>query len=381
MAKTSSKTDKRVAAAKVARPKGGNKTRTKTRKQGRAKGIRGVGVRSAAWWRGLVARVQQERAKHIHLHRSFHRSYREDYLRETVTPGLLSHAMLTFKTIFSHWRTFVPLILLSVMGYILLVGLMSEDTYQQFRDAVDASEEVVAGGNVGNFAKAGLLFISTLTTGGLDTGMGETQTIFMIMLFLVIWLVTIFLLRHFLSGGQPKLRDGLYNALMPLLSTFVVFVVIFIQAIPLMLTVIAYSAAVTTDFLSTPFYALVFFIFAAVMLLLSGYLLSSSVVALVAVTAPGLYPMKALFAAADLMAGRRTRMVLRLLYLILVIILVYILVMLPVILLDMGLKSLWSWLTLPIVPFFLLLTTCFLFIYLTTYLYLYYRWLLDYQEK
>lgn len=217
---------------------------------------------------------------------------------------------------------------------------------------------------------------------GRTAGMGESQTIFMLILFLVMWLVTIFLLRHFLAGEKPRLRDGLYNALAPLLSTLLVFIVIFIQSIPIMLVIITYSAAVLTNFLATPFYALVYFIFAALMLLLSGYLLSSSIMALVAVTAPGVYPITALFAASDLMAGRRLKMVLRLIYLIFVVAMTYIITMLPIILLDLWFKGMWEWIAgWPIVPFFLLVVTCFVFMYATTYLYLYYRWLLDYKEK
>lgn len=329
----------------------------------------------------VKSKIAEKRSEHVHLHKTFRRSYREDYVRETPTPGLLSHAMLTFKTVFKYWRTFLPFIILMVILYIFGVGLMSEDFYLQFQDSIDETSAEIAGGKIGNFAKAGLLLVSTITSGGLDTGMGEVQSTFMIILFLVMWLVTIFLLRHFLAGEKLKLRDGLYNALGPLLSTLMVFVVIFIQALPLMLVIITYSAAAMTGFLNTPFYALVYFCFAALMLLLSGYLLSSSVIALVAVTSPGMYPVTALLAASDLMASRRLKFVLRLLYLLFVAVLIFVLIMLPIILLDLWLKSVWDWLAgWSIVPFCLLVTTCFVFIYATTYIYLYYRWLLDYKE-
>ncbi len=318
----------------------------------------------------------------VQPHKSFRRSYREDYTRKTQTPGLLTHAMTTFQMVFKHWKTFLPMIAVMTLMYAVLVGVLSEDVYQQFQESIDQTSQDLANGRIGNFAKAGLLLLSTVTTGGLDNGMGESQMIFMLLLFLIMWLVTIYLLRHFMAGGKPKLRDGLYNALTPLISTLLVFVVIFIQAVPLMLVVITYSAAVVTGFLSTPFYALVYFIFAALMILISVYLLSSSLMALVAVTAPGLYPMKALFAASDLMNGRRTRLVIRVFYLLIVVALVYVITMTPVILLDLWLKGMWEWLYgVPIVPFCLLAVTCFVFIYATTYLYRYYRWLLDYQEK
>lgn len=333
-------------------------------------------------WKKLQSRWHEARKDKVNPHHTFKRSYREDYLRQTKTPGLLSHAMTTFGIIFKNWKIFLPFVAIMTVAYIILVGLMSEDLYQQFQDSIDQTNAELAGGKIGNFAKSGLLLISTITTGGLDLGMGEAQTIFMILLFLVMWLTTIYLLRHLLAGGKPRLRDGLYNALAPLVSTLLVFCVIFIQAIPAMLVVITYSAAVNTGFLSTPFYALIYFIFAAVMILISVYLLSSSLLALVAVTAPGIYPLKSLFVASDLISGRRVKFILRVIYLLFVAVLIYIIVMTPIILIDLLLKGVWDFIAgWPIVPFCLLVVTCFVFVYATVYLYQYYRWLLDYQEQ
>ena len=194
--------------------------------------------------------------------------------------------------------------------------------------------------------------------------------------------MTIYLLRHRLAGHQIKLRDGLYNALTPFISTLVVLLVVLVELVPILLTVIIYSAAVQTDFLSTPFYALVFFIFAALMVILSLYLVASSLMALVGVSAPGLYPFVALSSASDLIIGRRIKLMLRIIFLIFVIALIYIIIMLPLILLDMWAKATFSWLSgIPFVSLYLLITTDFVFIYFTTYLYLYYRRMLNYDKK
>ena len=111
------------------------------------------------------------------------------------------------------------------------------------------------------------------------TKRGCEEPQFLYILFLIIWLSTIFILRHRLAGHKIKLRDALYNAMTPLVSTFLVFIVALIQCIPIFILIIVYSAAVQTEFLSTPFYALVFFIFAAVMIggLLRGDGLASSI--------------------------------------------------------------------------------------------------------
>ena len=331
-----------------------------------------------------VRQIREFQKQHLHLHRSFRRSYREDYLRPTSTPGLLSHAMQTFRMIFKNWRLFLPLIAIMVVAYILLVGLMNEEFYQAYQAAIDENEAELGGRGIGNFARAGILLLSTVMTGGLDAGMGDPAMIFMLFLFLMMWLVTIYLLRRLMAGNKVRLRDALYNSMAPLISTIVVFAVIFVQCIPIMVVIISYSAAVSTGFISsdTLFYSLLYFVFAGLMLLLSGYLLSGSVMALLAVTAPGLYPLRAIFATSDLVAGRRTRIVLRIMFLAMVLSLVYIIIMIPIILLDLWFKSMWDWLAgWPIVPFCLLVVTCFVFIYITTYLYIYYRWLLDYKEQ
>ena len=149
-----------------------------------------------------------------------------------------------------------------------------------------------------------------------------------------------------------------------------------------MVVIITYSAAVQTDFLSTPFYALIYFIFAALLLLLSIYLISGSLIALVAVSAPGLYPMTALRTASDLLAGRRVKFIIRVLYLIFVIAVIWVVIMLPLVALDLWLKSIFDWLSgIPFVSLELLLMTCFSAVYATTYLYLFYRRLLDYDDK
>lgn len=314
-------------------------------------------------------------------HKSFRRSYREDYKRELEVPGIMYHIFASFKIIFKNWKLFLPLLVIAVLMSAVFVGIMSEANYVQFKEILDETSEQIAGGEIGNVAKAGLLLISTVTTGGLSGESSEAATVFGVIIFLIVWLTTIFLLRHRLANHKVRLRDGLYNAMTPLVSTFVIFVVTIIQCIPIFLLIIVLSAAVQTDFLATPFYALLFFIFASLMILISGYLLSSSLMAFVAVSAPGLYPMKALNTASDLMMGRRIRFIIRLLALIIALAIIWVIVMLPLILFDLWMKR-FEWTTgIPFVPICLSVMTWFTAIYVTTYLYLYYRWMLGYEEK
>ena len=314
-------------------------------------------------------------------HKTFRRSYREDYKRKIEVPGITHHSVVTFRVIFKNWKLFLPLIVIAVLIAVAFIGLMNESTYQQFQTILDQTTEQMEKGDIGIVAKSGLLLISTVTTGGLSGEASESGTIFAVLIFLILWLVTIFIVRQRLAGRKIKLRDALYNSMTPLISSFVVFVVAVIQCIPLLLLIVVYSAAVQTEFLATPFYALVFFIFAALMFLLSGYLLSSSLMALVAVSAPGLYPMQALHTASELMMGRRVKFVLRLVGLLFILAVTWVAVMLPLIMFDLFMKQ-FEWTHgIPFVPVCLLAMTCFTGVYITAYLYLYYRWMLGYDTK
>ena len=254
-------------------------------------------------------------------HKSFKRTYREDYVRELNAPGMGQHIYESFRMFFKNWKIFVPFLLLAAILEIL---------------AIQTTQ--------------------------------ETTAVFSVLIFLMIWLVTIFLVRQIKAKHKVTLRDGLYNAMTPLLSSLVVFVVAVVECLPIFLVIIAYSAAIKTEFLTMPFYALMFFVFAGLMLVLSGYLLSSSLIALIAVSAPGLYPWKALTTASELMMGRRIRFMLRVIALMLVLMVVSAVVILPLAALKVPME---------VLSVIMAFVGCFCSIYATIYLYLYYRYLLD----
>lgn len=319
----------------------------------------------------------------VRLHRSFKRSYYEDYQRKTELPSLTSQASAAFKMFFKFWKIFLPLLLIFVGLYIFLIGAMSENTLADVKANVEQTNKDVADGKIGTVGKAGLTLLGIISTGGLTT-MNDAQIVIAVLLFAIIWLVTIYLARHLLAGHQEiKMRDGFYSALSPLVSTLVVGLIIFLEAIPIMLTIIVFQVALTTEFLSTPFYALLFFMFAALMITLSLYLLSSSFFAIIVVSAPGLYPLTAVRMAKNLIMGRRLRFLIRVFYLVIIVALLYLLLLMPAIILDGALKSQFAWLTdskIPFVAIIQLTITVFIFIYLSIYFYLFYRALLDYND-
>ena len=323
-------------------------------------------------------KIWAKKRERLKLHHSFKRSYREDYVRGLQAPGLVAHAMSTLKILFKNWRLFGLLILVVVAMNILFVGLMSEETYQTVQDSIDESSEVLQYGEIGRVAKSGLLLISTVTTGGLTKGMTEVQQVFAFLFGSITILVTIYLLRHLLAGNRPRLRDGLYNALTPLISTMLVLLLVFVHMIPIFIFTIVYSTAIATDFLSQPLYAFLFWLFGSLLILLSAYLLPGSILAICATTVPGIYPMQAVHATTDLIQGRRTKFIIRLAFGLLFVAVIWVIVMLPLIWLDLVLKQTIEWLEgVPFVSFLLQIMTTFTIVYFTSYVYLFYRRMLD----
>lgn len=319
-------------------------------------------------------RKWQKKTQRFSPHRSFHRSYKEDYDRKLELPGLLHLSFLALKSIFSAWKIFLPLLVLVSLVNTFLAGIMSAETYQEFSKAVDETSSNLASGKLGDFAKSGVLLLSTITSGGLSEHMSDSGQIFLFFSILIVWLVTIYAMRHILAHKNISFRDAIYNALGPLLSSLAVLFVIIVQLLPIAIVVITYSAAILTDFLSNPFYALIYFLFAASLILLSIYGLSSSLMALIATATPGVYPLNALSIGSELAKSRRIRLMIRLTYLLVSAIFIVVAVSLPVILLNLILEPSFPILkSIPVVPFILIVSTSFAIIYITTYWYLLYR--------
>ncbi|MBP5634235.1 hypothetical protein J6X09_00875 [Candidatus Saccharibacteria bacterium] len=323
-------------------------------------------------------KVWDKKRARLKLHHSFKRSYREDYVRPLKTPGLVAHAWMTLKVLFKNWKLFGGLLFIIVFLNMFFVGLMNENTYQTVQESIDESSELLQYGELGRVAKSGLLLISTVTTGGLTNGMSEVQQVFVFLFAAITILVTVYYLRHLLAGNRPSIRDGLYNALTPLISVMLVLLLLLVHLIPVFIFTVLYSTAVSTEFLNEPLYAFLFWLLGSLLILLSAYLVPVSLLSLMAVTVPGIYPMQAVNAVTDLIQGRRTKLIIRVVFAFLFLAVLWVVIMMPLIWLDLVLKQNVDAVEgFPIIPFFLQIMTTFTVIYLTSYLYLYYRRMLD----
>ncbi len=267
---------------------------------------------------------------------------------------------------------FLSMIILYALIIIFLGIITSQSTYDSIGKLVSESLGKIFDGGVGQLLNAGMLTFSSLAID--TTSLRAEQGVMLALLVLMTWLTAVWLLREILLGLKPKLRDGLYNATAPLISTSVVLLILLIQLSPVGIMALAYSALVSVHILTEGFGMMLFGLLAASVLTLVLYWVTSTIIALVVVALPGMYPLRAIQAASDLVVGRRLRIMLRIVWAFVYSSVVWCVVMVSLVLLERGLSSKLKWLeSVPIVPFSGAFMMALLFVWLAAYIYLLYR--------
>jgi len=123
---------------------------------------------------------------------------------------------------------------------------------------------------------------------------------------------------------------------------------------------------------------MVFWFVVALLVLLSLYWATGTLIAMVVITLPGMYPLQAIRAAGDMVVGRRIRILLRILWMIAGLAVVWILILVPVILFDTWIKTIFTQIAaVPLVPFVMLVVASFSVVWSASYIYLLYRKVVD----
>lgn len=310
-------------------------------------------------------------------HRSFRITRRRDYKRSLALPGYWSFTNYVRATLWKNKKLFGGLILVYIVTTIIISGFGAQENYNNLSDALKDTSGDLFEGNFGSVGKAGLLLVTSITT-GLSPDLTQAQSVLGGLALFFAWLATIWLLRNTLAGHKPRLRDGLYNSGSPVLATVLVGFVLTLQLLPGAIAVIVYSAAQTSGLLETGVSAMLVWGSVILLGLLSLYWITSSFIAMVIVTLPGMYPMQAIKTAGDLVVGRRVRILFRWLWLLFVIVLMWLIVTIPIILFDDWLKEVQpaiNWL--PIVPLTIITLGSATLIFATSYIYLLYRRIVD----
>jgi len=310
-------------------------------------------------------------------HRSFRRTRRRDYIRPLTLPNYFSFNFFVTKTLLQYKSVFIWLVIVYAALTVAFLGLGSQQAFANLTDTLQETGAQVFEGNVGEIGKAGLLFASIATT-GLNETPTEVQQLLAIIFIVLAWLTTVWLLRNLLAGHKVRFRDGLYSAGAPIVPTILLSLLLLIQFLPLAIALIGYAAAAGSGLLDGGIEAMLFWCAAGFLTVLSLYWATSTFFALVIITLPGMYPMRALRMAGDMVLGRRTTIFLRLLWMVLSVAVIWTIIMIPLILLTTWLGGVWPvFQSIPVVPIALLVMSSLTTVWVAAYIYLLYRKVVD----
>lgn len=320
-------------------------------------------------YRRLNGRVQHHRA--VTPHRSFYLTTHAQSVRQINISGYGRFVHEVGRMVWRNRRFYLKVLLLMTVVLLTIIGLNAKDSYVEMRDAIQDVD-------LGWFLETvGLVTQAIITS--VNVGDSNKQ-ILAIVLVIMSWLTLVYAARHIYGGnGRLKLRDALYNAGGPFVPLLMLLAIVIVQLLPLALVAIGYSAISGAGYINDGIAIENMAAWCAIALIgvLTIYWMVTSLLSLITITIPGIYPMRAYFETSVLVSGRRVKILLRLLAMLLPLVLVWLVVLIPVVLLDSHFK----FTNVPLVQLATTMLVAASIIWLTTYLYMLYRRLLDSPEQ
>lgn len=270
-----------------------------------------------------MAQTKKRRLKHA-SYKSFRLSKRLKAVRAPL-PSVWSLTKTTVTTLKSNWKLFGGISLLYAVLLIFLVRGLT--TGQQVTDTKTLLSELGGGGVWNNVLVFGELI-------GSSAAQSEVSSLYQSILTFIFSLAFIWMFRQ--THGKKKaqdvrIRDAFYRGMYPLIPAFLVICVILLQLLPIGLAAVLYVAIIASGFAVTFVEQFAWVSICILLILLSAYMLGSSIMAFFAATLPDVTPSEALRGAKKYVEHRRFIVLAKLLWVGLFILLALAVVILPLI--------------------------------------------------
>jgi hypothetical protein len=319
-------------------------------------------------WQGYVAdgRARAERYLADRPHRSFRPTPKYKYKKGKKVEKLWPLVKGSFVLIWQQKKILGILMLISALALFLVIGGIPTLSFADLR----RSTNEIFTGNIGEVGTAITLFTAAFT-GSLNPATTQLQQFLGGLITFIFWLTYVWALRRILADKpQPVLvRDALYNSGSPIVPSAFVFFVAVLQLVPAALGAFGAALMLSGVWFQQGVEIMMVCIAGLLLILLSMYWVVSSLMAMVVVTLPGMYPWRALAGASVLVIGQRWAIALRMVLLAVVIFLVWAAVLFPLLLFDNWLKVDW----IPLIPIAVQLLISFTILYTSVYVYKTYR--------
>ena len=312
-----------------------------------------------------------EHHRHVSPHRSFYLTTHAQAVRQINISGYGRFVTEVWRMVRDNWLIYLKITLLMALAIIAVVGV--SNAHSNYVDTREAMEKV----DLHPFLKQAGLVTQAIITSLTVTDANRQAVTFIIVA--VAWLSLIFIARRVYSGNQLRLRDAIYSAGTPLVPMMVLLVAVLVQLLPLALVLISYSAITGAGYINQDIAIenMAAWCVILAVLVLTIYWMVTSLLTLVSVTIPGLYPMRAYYETSIQVAGRRVKILFRILMMFLPLLALWVLVLIPTVLLDSILKPK----TFPVVQLVVSLLAAISCTWVSAYMYVLYRRILDSPEQ
>lgn len=233
-----------------------------------------------------------------------------------------------------------------LMYLIFVRGFSSPVNIDEIRGAFDelAAEEISTLAT--NFTVFSLLIQSTTNAAG------DVQGLYQMLFLIVSSLALIWLFRQQQAGNKVTMKMGFYRGMYPLIPFILISVVIALQTIPASIGNFLFKIVVDSGYAVNFLEQFVWLLLFLFLLLLSFYMISSSLIALLVVTLPEMTPKIALKKAKELVEFRRFSVLRKVLALFVILVVVFVSIVFPAIFISASLAQiLYFTLTVLAVPF------------------------------
>lgn len=256
------------------------------------------------------------------LYQSFRlqKRIKNDVPKVTGSFRLFGQALVGLK---NNTKLFTGIIL--IYGLLYLVFVQGITALNGLDEAKITLEESLTG-NLSQIAIGAALFAQLITN---PATLSTTANTYQFLITIMASLVLIWTMRQVFAGNKPRIRDGFYRGMTPLIPFLLVLLVVVLELLPAALGAGILGMVVDNGFAATGveivLWGVIFFILAVVSL----YLVTSLIFVLYIVTLPDMTPLAALRAARQLVLGRRWQVMRKILFLPLVLLLAAAAILIP----------------------------------------------------
>lgn len=240
------------------------------------------------------------------------------------------------RLLFRNWKLFGGIVLVYlVLTVVLVKGFGVSSNITQLKSTVLELFQ----GSTAQLATSLTLF--SVLLGNANSTASDVAGAYQSMLLIIISLVLIWALRQSLAEKKitVTVRDAFYKGLYPIVPFLLVLLVIGLQLMPLVIANFLYSVVFGGGLAATVLEQWLWGMLVGMLVLLTLYMVTSSIFALYIVTLPNVRPFQALRSARDLVRFRRWMIMRKVLFLPFALLILAAIIVLPIIIVSPGMAE------------------------------------------